>query len=1109
MVIAVHLVLRSDLPRRMIVDRLSQETGLVISIDALRSDWGGETRVHGLSVRLPLESGSFLEVGEITLRHRGVVRLLLTRGLGLSRVEMDSPVVVLEQRADGGLNIERVARQLAASPIGRSGAGDGSMALPHVHIRNASLRVTRHGAAPQVHAPIGFSGEPVDAGAWSFMVDWPAIRRLEGRLAPQAPWRHDVQFDLAGIEALLRDWIEDLPGPVHLRGRWHGALEDGALAGHLMLEQADAGGVSLTGDADLRMARSALILHPRGLRLVVADSGMPAVTIDGGRIATDGRSVSVSRAVVQGGTVVAHVSIDHALESAAGTFDVAWRGADTASGVAHAGEVRGEISLPALGRKTIRAHISGSAADRLGSVAGDLDLELAGRTFGALEGRLLARRLEVRHEHGSLALDGLDLGLAAAWPELSVARVSLPGAPVSGRAVVHAQTRAWSASFRADGWEIGALHPDLPAGPLHTAVVARGDRAEVRFERVTVSQGDIRLTGTGVYRMDGADDPLTFESEIRTALRPTDAMPVAGRAQLTVRGTGRVHPIGIELDGAVTWQDLVVVDRPVPPAEIAWSGHLAADALQVRTPRLDLFGGHWSAEGHYERTSGTIRARARSGNSSLARLLEVAQVPLAMQGSVAAEVEIDLPGLDLERLRVEGAWSAEAVSGPAVARAEAEGRVRIDGRRVVLDGMRVTQDDGTLEGEARLRLDAPHEITVVLRADRWAVAHADTGVTGHVDGSAALAVDLRGPGATGSLDLSGALAVGEASIGSFQVRGAMEGRTIVLPTIVLDGPIGHVHGDARLVLSQSAWMESHVHLAWRDVDLASIPLSLPITHAPVGRSEGSLRIARATDPRASEPMAITVETGTREGAFGPVAFDRLGLTGSVGLSRLVVDRAVLHAADGTVTLWGRLTRHGDEPSFHAHVQFDDVDLDQVAGLFSLSGDPVPGRVSGSIALGGNPVSLDRLFGQGRAHLRASELVGLPGFEQLYRLVRLDFSRDEPSGEGDAEIRIEGGSVEISRLTYFNRGTDIVARLSIEAFREGASSAISGVAVAAVRPLRDMRIPILARLDRLLSAVQSSASSIRIHGTLAEPAVEVIPFAEVGGAIRRILTGSAG
>ena len=85
--------------------------------------------------------------------------------------------------------------------------------------------------------------------------------------------------------------------------------------------------------------------------------------------------------------------------------------------------------------------------------------------------------------------------------------------------------------------------------------------------------------------------------------------------------------------------------------------------------------------------------------------------------------------------------------------------------------------------------------------------------------------------------------------------------------------------------------------------------------------------------------------------------------------------------------------------------------------------------------------------------------------------------------------------------------DLPEAVPIIAIFAGPQSPVNGVAVGAVRPLKDINLPFFSDLDRALRVVQTGAASVRVSGTLAEYESKLVPFAEISSAFHRLITGS--
>jgi hypothetical protein len=107
------------------------------------------------------------------------------------------------------------------------------------------------------------------------------------------------------------------------------------------------------------------------------------------------------------------------------------------------------------------------------------------------------------------------------------------------------------------------------------------------------------------------------------------------------------------------------------------------------------------------------------------------------------------------------------------------------------------------------------------------------------------------------------------------------------------------------------------------------------------------------------------------------------------------------------------------------------------------------------------------------------------------------------------LRLEDYTLLIGEVEYFNRGVDIVGSGRVEDLRMGEASPVSGVAVARIRPLRDLRVglPLISEVDELLAALQSGGASIVISGTVADRRLDRATEREIRQAVRRASTSA--
>ena len=113
----------------------------------------------------------------------------------------------------------------------------------------------------------------------------------------------------------------------------------------------------------------------------------------------------------------------------------------------------------------------------------------------------------------------------------------------------------------------------------------------------------------------------------------------------------------------------------------------------------------------------------------------------------------------------------------------------------------------------------------------------------------------------------------------------------------------------------------------------------------------------------------------------------------------------------------------------------------------------------------------------------------------------------PTGYGKAEFRLEGGAVDVPVLRYFNRGLQARGSGRLTNIWGGPDQAkLDGYVIGTLRPLKDLKLPFAADVDKILSVVQQSVTTVRVEGTLHHPKPRSAAFSEAGETLRRILVG---
>jgi len=1116
----VQMVLWSDLPRTLVDSALEDATGLEISIAEMRTGWNGETSLRQVSVTLPLENQSFLDIPEIDVSHAGLVSLLLTQSLDLQEVRVRRPLVHAREYEDGDWNLARVidvvrgAQQPTDAP---SAVGP----LPAVRLDDATVVVTPWQEDPITFDDVQFTGARHGELGWAFELRRDPEIRATGRLMPRPPMRHEVAFDVRDIQSLLAPWLEsnaEALRPKRLAGSWEGRVVVGGVAGRLRIDEAAAGEHELSGEAGVRIAEGRTTVTFNSIVARSPALGGGTVHLDSGRAVLEPQRLALEQVVAAGHGARAMIDGEWNLGRRRGDATVAWTGVGADAGLPwlglHNGSLSASIAMPQVGPITFDSTIEVDASTGPGSVTATLVVSASGPAWTRLSGRLRFPTLQWRDEQGVIDASGFAFDAGVDWPRLRADEFVVPGpATAAGDATYAFDTNQWRATFEATDWKL----PRTIDQPVDLDFDARGDLVHVDFTRLHVANEQVDLLASGRYMPHEAesivaqatlkvDRPFELGEPGETEGEPadgTDRPDTRLASELNVRGS--VAPLDIAYDGQLSVFEFPVGERMVHELTLPWSGVVGEASATFRGEEFPLFGGRWTLSGDLDYDPQNLIIHLDGGGVPVSELLAIVEVPLRMDGVVAADIDMRVPGLEMSAMQIDGDWRVVDLQTDRFAAARGRGRVRMRDQRLQLRDIRLERGEGWIEGSGEFDLKERRQLALDLTARQWPVALERADLRLAIDGKGDVTIDVTDETARGDLNLRTDLFLGEQSFGSASIDASVDKRDIRLDRFratLLDGEL-----EASGSVTVGEWLTARVSGNWREIDLARLGAFAPAIEGLEGVSSGRLAIAKSTDPRALGPLRLDVESRIAGGRFREtLEIDGFDLHGYADPQRVILDRGGVGLADGRLGLWARSQMHGDRRYGHGLLFVENLELDQLLRAVNPDLSPTPGRLNGRITVGSYLGALDRSFGTGEIYLSDADLGTLPVFDFLYNLLRLEFSPEAaPTGYGLAEVRLEGTTLEISRLEYFNRGTDVAGSLTVADLTMGGESPIDGVAVGAVRPFRDLDLPLFGDLDRLVAALQTDAVAVEIDGTLADREVRQAVFADVGATIQRILS----
>ena len=309
-------------------------------------------------------------------------------------------------------------------------------------------------------------------------------------------------------------------------------------------------------------------------------------------------------------------------------------------------------------------------------------------------------------------------------------------------------------------------------------------------------------------------------------------------------------------------------------------------------------------------------------------------------------------------------------------------------------------------------------------------------------------------------------------------------------------------GDALInaTLNLEQWEKSRGDAAFTGIDLSYFSAAALVEDILLS---GLVNIKPATEPRAMEPMEVSLQLQLIGELFETAGLQEINAKGFLGRTRLVTNSATIPVFGGQVQPWISLTLRDDGIFAHVIAEVTDVEVERLVHTFTDQTEVIPGKLSGTLR---GRTSGGRQTRSGRADISlwASDLMNTAVIGAVYQTMNLAFGDLDASGRGTVKLAAQGEKIEVMSFEYFNRGVEVRGAGAIEAVTMGKNSPVSGFATGSMRPLREMRIPGTRELDRLISVLQVGVATVKVEGTLGAATARVVPMPEVQNALRALL-----
>lgn len=885
--------------------------------------------------------------------------------------------------------------------------------------------------------------------------------------------------------------------PMRARGRWRGRLTPGGITGRVELDELEVGEHRAVGEADVFYKDGDIRVDADGVDIQTPLLPQGPLRVVHGDIRREGELLVIEDAAVEvlGIHMEAFGRWDQARRR--GEFSAFWSGETPELGLRYDGQAEATISTP-QGRPRVDALIETGGVSAVGRWEAQIEARARGSSWTQLDVSAHAPQLIWIDEQGVVDLAGLRLHGGVRDDLVELTSLMLPGAGTAAAiARFDRSSKAWSLDFAATNWQV----PRLNAGPIDAAIRASGDALHADIAEFRLDAGPLSAHAAGEY-VPGRDIPLQASGELTYAGADVAGEGVPGQWRAALQVAGDLRPADVSFNGEVVGERVPVaagrIDRVVIPVD----GKATDQIVAVKTGEFALLDGRWRLDARFTADDRLATVHVQPEGVPIQALLDLLDAPVEMPGELAANVEARLPELDLDQIEVGGSWEVGSPSFRQFAADTARGRIATRDGVVRLEDVVIARGPGELSGSLEFNLSERRHLLLDMTASDWLVKleESDAGVV--LDGRAQLDIDVVELAGQGRVEAAGEVVVGDRLVGDFAVEGDVVGRTLAARRIEGNLPSGTIRGSGTFPLDD--WPRTRAELRLDNVQLAELAQWAGTDEHLTGVVTGTIKAAPNDDPKALEPLQIDVAIETLGGSYRALRFGDARMTVFAGPTRLFVQESRFDVAGGSADLWLRLSRHGDEPFVHLVTDLHGLEVNEFVQSAAPGSDPILGRLSGRAALGGYIHYPHRAFGQGQLTLVESDLANVPFIAMIYNLLNLGSAGRDARGRGVVEFRLEGDTLDLTRLQYFNRGADIIADLSIRNIWLGAESPIEGLAAGAIRPLRDIDLPLFSDLDRLVNALQAKAVSVHIGGTLGAVRTSTVPFEEVSGTIVRIL-----
>ncbi len=1143
-VLAVQIILMSDLPRRVLVEQASKALGLRIEAKGFRAGWWGHSRLTGLTAALPLADHPFLRVPEVAVDNTSLLMIALTRSVEIDQVVIRKPVIEVIQRPTGQWNVQQVIDLFAArgKSSGReTDKSSGPPKLPKIIVQDATVEVADNQGRRTTVQQVDVRGEPSTPLAYALEVKSQGRLRLQGTVALNRTFHQEFTLEMQGLGPWVKPWIGSWPDTAALAAAWDGAVSpSGQLQGQLRLQPLRVGKRTVRGVAKVELDQGRLTIRPDAMLLA---TGMPApmdrIDLRSGQVVVGDGEVKVRQllAALAQGSIQINGQAD--LSGQRASAEVKWQNLHLPAGIEASGTLNAELQTPWPGQPRIGVDMTAQGTSPQGAWdLSRLTVRGGGPSYAALNWTIQTNALTVhRPDNEPYEVTNFLAHVTTEDGKVALTDLNLEApAKLSGRGAYDLSANTWWLWVDSSGWPFGG------EDTFGFSINAWGDSKYITLHELYAHSGRAELVVRGYY---GYGWPKPLDLNLYATHPPAEwgdrpqSGPIQGRFNGYADAVGTIYPLAVEVSGRLHARHLVVLDHALDDIDAVLKGQIRSEQSHGRL-NMRLADGQWNLEAVYPQTrkartgfgSGDrfTQVKVSADGVSLASLGKMVKVK-GLSGQAKGDWTIDLPSLSLRKISVDGNVTAQNM--------EAGGQrlESLTARTTLKQGLFKAQEivakqaggPGQARAQAWVDLSNPSLVEGTFQAKDWTmdIPAEDLRLVlqGGSDGN--LIFHLKGSGMDGKLSAKAAAQLAGKPAGSAELdlRFSSGKRQLVDLTRLQGGILGGVitgHMSAEVESLASAgdfwkWSDfnGRIHGEHLQLGQSSRWSASPFLKDVGGAIAFTATGGPATRPHPLEPQYFNL-TVAAEGAKGAyyrdLHFASANLHVYLGNERVVFasdpdQESVIVLADGRIVPWLRVSRHEGAGYFALlNGRFERIDLDQIVQTAAPNAQAMPGRLSGDFHFQGDLAVPRNLNGNGSLRIADSDLVNFDPLELLYNLLNVGGNPKTPTGHGRFDLSLEQSKLTISNGHYFNRGIDAIGSLTIDDIWMGKESPIHGGVVGTARPLKDVKLPLIADADKLLANLQSFLTAVGVAGTLEKPKPYQTTLSNFGGGLQKAILG---